>query len=99
MLNDEAETSVRENDGTFDLQTHFPMPKPSVEAKPRPRTFMRKMPKTPSRNMTHTCDGDDMKTRTFDTILDFHSGHNIAKRDVKVTHSAEIDTIPITIPE
>ena len=41
-----------------------------------------------------------MKTKKCNRILDFHGGRNIAKqRDVKVTQSAEIDTIPIPVPE
>ena len=40
-----------------------------------------------------------MKTKKFDKVLDFHSGHDIAKQsDLMVTQSAEIDTIPIPVP-
>ena len=58
------------------------------------------MPKKQSQNMRHTCDGDRMKTKNIDKVLDFHSGRNIAQqKNFVVTQSAEIDTIPIPIPE
>ena len=91
-MNDGVVSSMRETNDKLDLQNHFPMPKQSVEAKPRPRTIMRKMHKKPSQKMRRTCDGDGMKTEKLATILELHSGHNIAKqRDVKIMQSAEID--------
>ena len=86
--------------GKLNLQTHFPVPDQSAKMKPRPRKIMRKMPKKPSQRARLTCDADNMKTKKFDKVLDFHSDHSMVKqRDAKVTVSAEVDTIPIPVPE